>query len=408
MNILAGTPSTQSHAIVSLRVSTHLWLRDARRSELLALLRERRETIGEVCFFTSFTHSVLPWATLKERAEILKAVIPEFKALGLRTGINHLATFGHLDEDLANALDEPWQRITDINGTAARGSFCPLDPRFQDFTRRCYQALAAAGPDFIWIDDDVRMGHHPPAGFACFCDLCLARFGEETGESWTRERAARVIHPEGAEASREVRAQWVAHNRRILGEVFALIREAVDTVNPDLVLGYMPTNQLYEGMDYPGWGRQLAGPRRRPVKWRPGGGFYTDAQPLELLRKAHNMGRTAAAIPAADTDIQYEHENFPYQKLKKSETIFVAETAAALAAGCTGVALNLMGISPDPCDEYLPYFDRIRDAKPFFDRLVSVVGRQPAQGVWPAYSAGKSWAAGISPGNATPWPASPS
>jgi len=393
---------TTSHAIVSLRVLPHLWMHEARRAELLALLRERRDTIEEVCFFTSFTHSVLPFATLRERAERLKAIIPAFKALGLRTGINHLSTFGHLDENLANSLDEPWQKITAISGTAAKGCYCPLDPRFQEFTRRCYQALAEAAPDFIWIDDDVRMGHHPPAGFSCFCDLCLARFGQETGEAWTLERAARVIHNEGAEASREARTQWVAHNRRILDDVFALIRGAVDAVNPDLVLGYMPTNQIYEGMDYAGWGRTLAGSRKLPVKWRPGGGFYTDAQPLEVLRKAHNMGRTAAAIPPADTDIQYEHENFPYQKLKKSETIFVAETAAALAAGCTGVALNLMGISPDPFDEYLPYFDRIREAKRFFDRLVGLVGRSPCEGIWPAIAAGKTWAAGIGLGNADP------
>ena len=92
------------------------------------------------------------------------------------------------------------------------------------------------------------------------------------------------------------------------------------------------------------------------------------------------------------------------KKLKKSETIFIAETAAALAAGCTGVALNLMGISPDPCDEYLPYFDRIRDAKPFFDRLVSELGRSPCEGLWPAMTPDKIWAAGIGRGNADPLP----
>ncbi len=394
MNLPEKAASGEAAATISLRVWPQLWNNDARRAELLGLLRDRRDTIGEVCFFTSFTHSVLPFATLQERAEKLRAIIPDCQALGLRTGINHLSTMGHLDENLANSLDEPWQRITDIHGTAARGSYCPLDPRFREFTRRCYHALAAAGPDFIWIDDDVRMGHHPPAGFACFCDLCLARFGEETGVVWTRERAARVIHHEGAEVSRETRVRWVEHNRRILDELFALIREAVDAVDPDMVVGYMPTNQLYEGMDFAGWGRTLAGPRRRPVKWRPGGGFYADAQPLELLRKAHNTGRTAAAIPADDTDIQYEHENFPYQKLRKSETIFVAETAAAMAAGCTGVALNLMGLSPDPCDEYLPYFDRIREAKPFFDRLVGSAARTPCEGLWPAFAADRSWAAG--------------
>jgi hypothetical protein len=389
-----AAPRSEPRAVVSLRVSPNLWMPAERRAELLELLRQRRDTIEEVAFFTSFTHAVLPWETLEQRAELLKAVIPEFKKLGLRTGINHLCTIGHLDENLAHSLDEPWQKITDVNGTVARGCYCPLDPRFQDFTRRCYQALAEADPDFIWIDDDVRMGYHPPAVSSCFCDLCLARFGEETGEAWTRERAARVIYGKAPEFSREVRSQWAAHNRRIINEVFTLVRGAVDAVDPTLVLGFMPTDQLYETMDYPGWSRILAGSRQLPVKWRPGGGFYTDDRPLDALRKAHLMGRTAAAIPVGDTDIQQEHENFPYQKLKKSETVFMAETAMAMGAGCTGVALNVMGISPHPFDEYLPYFDRVRESKPFLDRLAAAVGRRPAEGVWPAFTADKTWAAG--------------
>ena len=398
---LKTQPTRRDGTIISLRIWTHLWMDDARRGELLALLRDYRGTIEEVCFFTSITHSVLPYAEIARRAGLLAGIIPEFKELGIRVGINHLATLGHLDENLENSLNEPWQKMTDINGTAAKGSYCPLDSRLQAFTRDCYQALAKAGPDFIWIDDDVRMGCHSPAKVTCFCDLCLARFAEETGENWTRERAAAGIDSKGASVSREVRAKWVAHNRRIVDDLFALIRSAVDEVNPRLVLGYMPTVPLYEGIDFPTWGRTLAGPDGLPVKWRPGGGFYSDAQPLEMLRKAHNMGRTAEAIPVADTDIQYELESFPYQKLKKSETVFVAEIAAALAAGCTGVALNLMGISPDPFDEYLPYFDRLRNAKPFFDRLVSLAGRSPSEGLWPA-SSPLIWAAQISPGSGDP------
>ena len=164
---------TQDKALVSLRISTHLWMNDTRRGELLKLLRDRRDTIEEICFFTSFSHSVLPYAETEHRAKLLRAIIPEFKALGLRSGINHLCTMGHLDEDLEHSLNEPWQRITDIDGTEAGGSYCPLDPRFQEFTRDCYRTLAQAEPDFIWIDDDVRMGHHTPAQFSCFCDLCL-------------------------------------------------------------------------------------------------------------------------------------------------------------------------------------------------------------------------------------------
>ena len=35
------------HTIISLRISTHLWMHDERRAELLELLRARRDTIEE-------------------------------------------------------------------------------------------------------------------------------------------------------------------------------------------------------------------------------------------------------------------------------------------------------------------------------------------------------------------------
>ena len=67
-----------------------------------------------MAFFTSFTHSVLPYAEIARRAGLLAVIIPEFKALGIRVGINHLATLGHLDENLEHSLNEPWQKMTDI------------------------------------------------------------------------------------------------------------------------------------------------------------------------------------------------------------------------------------------------------------------------------------------------------
>jgi hypothetical protein len=379
--------------MVSLRISTHLWRNEARLQDLLTLLENQRGTVREVAFFTSFTHPPLPYATVAGRAEELAGIMPRFRELGLRVGINHLATLGHLDENLKNSLSEPWQKTTDLNGTAAKGCYCPLDPRFQTYVHDCYKVLAEAGPEFIWIDDDVRMANHGPAMMSCFCDLCLARFAEETGETWTRSRLAETFANEGNAPAREWRRQWVAHNRRIIDELFGQIRAAVDEVDPALPLGFMSCDMIYEGMAFSQWGQSMAGSRAVPVKWRPGGGFYADDHPLGMLRKIHQIGRIAGAIPPADSDVQYEHENFPYQKLKKSETIFVAETGAALAAGCTGVALNLMGISPDPIDEYVPYFDRIREAQPLFDRLVSLAGRSPCEGIWPSITP-DLWAVG--------------
>src|SRR3990172_13366653 len=111
-----GMERIERQAKISLRVSVYLWRHEERRQELLALLCDYRDTIDEVAFFTSFTHPPVPLKELDRRAEILTEVIPQFKAHGLRVGINHLSLLGHLEENLDNSLDEPWQRMMDIDG----------------------------------------------------------------------------------------------------------------------------------------------------------------------------------------------------------------------------------------------------------------------------------------------------
>lgn len=372
-------------AIISLRVSTFIWMDEKLCAELLAWMRDYQGTIAEIAFFTGFTHPPLPLAEIQRRAAILARVIPQFKAVGLRTGINHLATIGHLDENLENSLSEPWQHLVDMSGKVSASCYCAAAPAVQEYIRESYRALAAAGPEFVWVDDDVRLESHPQAvAFACFCDTCLADFAGQSGTSWTREALVEAFSTLPLPERLALRRAWLQHNRDYISRILALVRAATDSVNPAIELGFMSGEISYSGYGYIDWGAAMAGPRQLHVKWRPGGGFYTDDRPLDMLGKVHSVGRQLSYLPASETDIQWEHENFPYQALKKSRTAFVAEIAAAIGAGCTGTALNLMGIAADPFDEYRPYLDAVAKNRPFFDELVRTFGRSPREGLWPA------------------------
>ncbi|MEI8245427.1 MAG: hypothetical protein WCI51_06320 [Lentisphaerota bacterium] len=59
---------------------------------------------------------------IARRTRVLSAIIPDFKMLGLRIGIKHLATLSRLDENLENSMNEPWQRITAIGGHCSTSS----------------------------------------------------------------------------------------------------------------------------------------------------------------------------------------------------------------------------------------------------------------------------------------------
>jgi len=374
-----------TRAKISLRVGTPFWREAEWRGSLLATLREYRDTIEEVALFTSATHPPLPLATIRDLAAEAAAILPEFRALGLTAGINHLATIGHHNENLAHSLNEPWGKLTNLHGVIEEGNYCPNDQDFRQYVHDSYVALAGAKPDFLWVDDDVRLQGHGKVDQACFCDRCLAIFSAESGRSWTREQL-REEFSGGTPAERlAMRKQWLAHNRRTMRELLAHIRAAVDAVDPALPVGLMSGESYYSGFAYDEWARALAGAQGTPVMWRPGGGFYTDDWTGGLLGKAHSIGRQVAALPASVINIQSEIENFPYQRLKKAASTLALEVAAYIGAGCTGAALNCVGfVDADPAEEYLPYFDAVRDCRAFLDRAAAAFGRSRAAGVWQA------------------------
>lgn len=382
----AGEPGARGRARISIRIPSDQWLKPARREVMLAFVQEHRDTIDEVALFTALTHPPLPLADVESRATVLRDTIPQFQALGLPTGINHLATIGHLDENLEYSLREPWQHLVDFDGGTSASCYCPADPRMQQYVRRCYAALAAAKPDFLWVDDDVRLEGHGPIRFACFCDRCMATFSAESGTEWTRASLVAALRSGSWPERLALRRRWLSHNRDALRNLMRTVREAVDGVDPTIPLGLMTAEVSYSGYGFDAWAAALAGPRNLPVKWRPGGGFYTDDTPVQLLDKAHSTGRQIALLPDSVTEIPYEHENFPYQQLKKSVTIFTAEIAAAIGAGCTGAALNCLGVTDDPVDEYRPYLAGVRRHREFYDKAAATFGRTACTGVWPAFT----------------------
>ncbi|MBI2192776.1 MAG: hypothetical protein HYU36_12415 [Planctomycetes bacterium] len=302
-------------ARISFRVSTLLWQSPGRFEELLRYLTDFHDVVDDVAFFTGFTHPPLPLATIRAHAANMKPLLARFREAGFSAGINHLATLGHLDENLENSLRETWQHLVDIDGVVSKSCYCASDSQFLEYLRQAYRALAEAQPEFIWVDDDIRLeSHQAGVTLACFCDLCLTDFSASTCKEWTREALREAFQRGPRESRLALRRQWLAHNRRYLARLLAHLRAAVDEVDPRIPLGLMTGETVYSGLGFDAFAQALAGPRSIEVKWRPGGGFYTDEVPSHLLAKAHSTGRQVSLLPPCIRDIQYEHENFPYQR----------------------------------------------------------------------------------------------
>ena len=373
-------------ASVSLRVGTPAWEDEAVFRRLLDAVCSSSGMADELALFTSITHSPIALEAFAECMPAARRSMSQARERGLRGGLNILTTIGHHEEDLGRRPAGTFAFMTDLRGRVSRGSFCPNDEGWRGYVRSLYEAATRAEPDFIWIDDDVRLFGHMPIGACCFCDRCLELFATATGTRRSREELERAFNDGALQDALAVRRAWLAHNRKTIAGLFALIEETVHAVKPALPLGFMTGERPYEGYDFAEEARLLAGPARAQVMWRPGGGFYTEDSPRDLARKSHEIGRQVAVLPEWVRPIQSEIENFPYQRLQKSTHTTVVEAACHIGAGCTGAAWNVFSGQQEPLDEYLPMFGALARARPFLDSLAQAMGGSPPAGAWLAWN----------------------
>lgn len=371
----------ENKATISFRIGIGQWMPEDRLNNLLDTLGRHPGIAEEISLFTSETHPPLPIETIEERAEILKQRIPQIKERGYRAGINVLATIGHHNENLPNSLTGAYTRMTDLGGALCLGSLCPNDERTRAYVRQIYQTLAQTGPDFIWIDDDVRLLGHMPIRETCFCDRCMSIFERESGVQYTRE-TLRHAFDEGKSADKlKVRMAWIEHNRKTMKRLLELIETTVHETSPGMTIGFMTGDRFYEGYDFDKWAEILS--RGGGVMWRPGGGFYNEESMHGMAEKSHEIGRQISFLPENVESIQSEIENFPYQLLKKSAKVTTLEAASHIASGCTGAAFNVLtGQMGEPIDEYQPIIDRIGRTRPFYDLMVKTLGRSVPEGLF--------------------------
>lgn len=365
----------------SVRVPVSSWLEEAAFEELLALLGEYRDCVQQIAFFSSGFHPPMPLPLARERFALLRDRISRAKAMGFSCGINVLSTIGHHPERMDEALHGPWRHMTDIDGATCEASFCPADEDYQrDYVGPLYAMCCAAGPDFIWVDDDVRYGH-VPIGNGCFCDGCLALFNKEYHCDFDRPRLKAALADVDHTA---LRHYWLRSQSEKIAGLLGFIRRTVSACDDGITLGFMTGERPFEGYDFPLWAEALSDRGTYPVMWRPGGGAYTDRPFAGQVEKAAQIGRQCAGLPDYVTVIQSEIENFPYRLLQKGPRATALESLLHVGAGCTGAAFNILPGTREgeSVTVMRGHFDAIRSAFPFEKILSDALGRAPSVGVF--------------------------
>ncbi len=360
----------------SLRVHDHTWLSEELFSELLAVLDAHPCGIEEIALFSAGVHTPLPLPELRRRVAIMQERMLEARAHGYRAGINLLSTLGHHEEHLDLSLKETYTHITDYQGRVCRGSYCANDARYvEEHVSPTYRALAEAAPDFIWIDDDVRLSGHAPIGVGCYCDGCIAKFNAQHGTDYTRESLVAALE------SREptIRQRWLSQNTRTIANLYRRIGKTVRAVNPAIKLGIMSGERYAEGYGFAASAAALSEDGKYEIMWRPGGGAYTDHRFDLTVEKSEQIARQTCYLPPYVSIRQSEIENFPYQLMKKTPTSTALESAMAMVSGCTGSAFNITPAETGERPAVIePHFAAIERTLPFY-RLLSekIGGAQP-------------------------------
>lgn len=381
----ASVPSTtpMERSFVSFRISGGVWEDAGRFADLLDLFDKYPGVTDEITFFTENTHTPPRLDIFEKRLATIKKRIAESKKRGYKSGINILCTVGHHPESLGTMIGPEYPRCMTIDGRIGEGTLCMNQPIFRERVRHIYTLMAEADPDYIWIDDDVRFGHWinsaGEAGNFCFCDTCMKIMSEKFGEEMTREKLSPLM------SDSAIRQKVLDFNSDSINSLFALIEETVHAVRPDLALGFMTGERYVEGYDFTRWAETLAGPGRKPVWWRPGGGFYTQDDINGMTRKAHDIGRQISLLPPSVRVIESEIENFPYAPLQKSRHITALEAAVHIAAGCTGAAFNVVTMNHEPVADYEALIAELARWRPFYDTLVKNLGRKPIVGAFPMW-----------------------
>lgn len=345
----------------------------------------RKCPVREITFFSCRFHSPHPLPALRTFAERFRERAPVLREMGVRVGIDHLATVGFFRQ-----AEECSERSLPVsvrkNGEERPGRACSGDPATRAYIEESYRILAQAGPDLLYVDDDLPFR---PDGF-CYCLRCLQRFEQACGlfrrYGLPPTRESLFSAPENG----DLRRAWVRFQNERTADLYALIEKTVHAVSPKTELGMMVYGGPFPRSAAQAWVAALRG-EAETVRFRPGGGLYTDREPDALLPKLADMARQCLFLPPRGVRVEAEVECFPYQSLAKSLRFLALEAVNALAIGCSNVAWSLFGGPCGGCSptaaEYRGRWDLLRRSETFLRDLSAILAGSTPVGVtvWHGY-----------------------
>lgn len=294
----------------------------------------------EIWFSTGTGVPPLDWH--RARVAVIAEAVKDVRSQGIVPSLQFQATLGHGDKFGTPEMFalKTWTGWTGWQGLETRYCNCPRQPAFHAYLREVSKIYAPLGFASLWIDDDLRIGHHQPSDsygrrIGCFCESCICAFNAETGAKWTREALSRTIMSDEALAARWRRFSLdsVCQVARTIAEVFRelspatmmAIQHANTEDSIDQVKAVLQTLHVVSG---------------NAVGCRPGGGSYYDDDPNCVVLKNLQNGWFRGQVEDSDYVKVWtpEIESWPRTYYSRSSQGVLVEGFSALMYGMNAVS----------------------------------------------------------------------
>lgn len=239
-------------------------------------------------------------------------------------------------------------RIVRENGTEAPFSTCPLDPEYR---RRFAEDVAAflkiSRPDFMLTEDDFGLNCH--GGSGCYCRHHLEEFAKREGRFYSREELRELFNTSPV-GSRELLRRFKTLQRDSLVLFAQAIREAADSVMPELSIGYdQPGCSVRDGNSVEAVARALAGKDHTP--WvRFFGTFYGPECIISIPDRLLNCLYFKQHIKG-DFTFYHESDSYPHTRFYNSAGNMRTIMSSAYSYGYDGSIFQTQQILDDPSEE---------------------------------------------------------
>ena len=315
-------------------------------AENLAEIVRHPGAIDEIWFSTGI--GVPNPADMRAAARRIAAAAEDVRRHGIRASLQIQATLGHGDE--VSALEptdgKSWGGFTGRGGVECRYCNCPRQPAFLDYLREMARCYAAFKPDWVWIDDDLRIAGHAPGSpwkkvadgyIGCWCKTCIAAFGAETGTAWTRETLDAAMKKDPKLFDR-----WEKFSFASIAEVARVIATEMHAVSPDTRFGYQ--HGAYRNNSQKAVFRALYEASGHKVGSRPGGGGYYDFDPHAQGRKALEAAHQRKVLGNDPTVAVWcpEVETYPRAFASRTSQGVLNESLVNLAYGMNAISYLIM------------------------------------------------------------------